>query len=143
MCPSHFRTTASVLFIYWTPDNYSSRCYNLERPGFVQTDHTWSFGVPLWSNYSTPTSRRGFGMEWQLVGGNWWLYTSPSGQPGTYTPVGYYPSSIYNGAWAICQHTRSLSSSEERLLGWSGITGRRWAVVWWGQRETPSPQTKR
>lgn len=95
--PARFATTDSVLFIFWTPDNYNTGCYNLDCPGFVQTSNHWYFGGPLWSEYSIPSSRWAFGMQWQWYEGDWWLHMSPSGDPGTFESVGYYPSSIFDG----------------------------------------------
>jgi hypothetical protein len=89
--PRHYNTGNAVLFIYWTADNYQSTgCYNLECAGFVQTNPNWYLGAG-WSAYSTQGGTQyGFGMQWQLSNGNWWLYLE--GQA-----VGYYPTSIYQG----------------------------------------------
>ena len=80
----------SVLFIFFTPNNYSSGCYNLECSGFVQTSSAATLGGSF-STYSTSGGGQyGFGLQFKLYQGNWWLYYQG-------TAVGYYPGSVYNG----------------------------------------------
>ena len=95
--PEHFHTTASVLFVHWTPDDYVTGCFNLECPGFVQVYNTWVLGTELWTSYSTEIAQWAFGMQWQLYDGHWWLYMSASAEAGTFEAVGYYPASIFPG----------------------------------------------
>jgi hypothetical protein len=78
----------SVLFIFFTPNNYASGCYNLDCTGFVQTSSAFTLGG-AWSNYSTyGGAQYGFSEQWQYFQGNWWLYIQG-------TAIGYYPGSIY------------------------------------------------
>jgi hypothetical protein len=108
--PDHFQTTNAVLFIHWTADYYASTgCYNLECPGFVQVNHNWWLGGPFF-HYSTPASWWGFSMEWKLFNGNWWLYLRGSGA--VYDPVGYYPTSIYNGG-QMSRHAEGMNYGGE------------------------------
>lgn len=83
----------SVLFIYWTADDYQSTgCYNLLCGAFVETNHTWSFGAPF-SVYSTyGGTQYSIKMSWSFFEGNWWLFLPISG---TLQPIGYYRGSIY------------------------------------------------
>jgi hypothetical protein len=78
----------SVLFIFFTPNNYASGCYNLDCTGFVQTSSAYTLGG-AWSNYSTYGGTQwGFSEQWQYYLGNWWLFIQG-------TAIGYYPGSIY------------------------------------------------
>lgn len=42
-------------------------------------------------------------MQWKLYKSNWWLFLKG---PGAYEPVGYYPTSIYNGGQLATNATR-------------------------------------
>jgi len=80
----------SALFIFFTPDNYASGCYNLECKGFVQTNNSYTLGAK-WNNYSVLGGAQwGFSEQWKYYQGNWWLYIQG-------TAIGYYPGSIYKG----------------------------------------------
>ena len=82
----------AVLFIYFTPDDYSTGCYNLDCTGFIQTDPTWTLGAG-WSHYSSIGGTQYiFTMQWQYYQGNWWLLLKGGGG---WTDVGYYPGSVY------------------------------------------------
>lgn len=90
--PGFYNTNDPVLFIYFTPDNYKSGCYNLTCSGFVQVDNSWVLGGTL-----TPVSTDGgtqyiIRMQWQLFQGNWWLFVQGSG---SYIAVGYYPGTLF------------------------------------------------
>jgi hypothetical protein len=65
----------SVLFIYFTPDNYGKKdptkptlgCYNLDCKAFVQTNKNWALGGAF-SNYSTYGGQQyEFQEQWKLV----------------------------------------------------------------------------
>jgi len=89
--PNTWGSENSVLFIYWTADDYNNTgCYNLDCGAFTQTNNNWYFG----SGFNNYSSRGGsqyyFSAEYFLSGGNWWL--ALGGQW-----VGYYPASIYGG----------------------------------------------
>jgi len=87
--PAKFGNLA-VLFIFFTPNNYSSGCYNLDCSGFVQTSSAVTLGGTF-TNYSTDGGTQwGFALQYQWYQGNWWLYYQGSA-------VGYYPGSVYNG----------------------------------------------
>jgi Neprosin len=83
----------SVLFIYYTTNNYSpgSGCYNTKDcPGFTQTNSSVYLGKGF-IGYSTPGGDQWeFTLTYHLYNGKWWLaYGS--------TWFGYYDTSIYNG----------------------------------------------
>jgi Neprosin len=97
--PQKYHSVNSVLFIYWTADGYKhTGCYNLDCAAFVQTNSNWALGASF-SNYSTPGGTQyEVELQWQLSGGNWWLYLG--GSAGL-EAVGYYPASLYrNGQLA-------------------------------------------
>jgi hypothetical protein len=88
--PGKFGTNNSVLFIFWTPNNYASGCYDLDCSGFVQTSSAATLGAGF-SSYSTSGgSQWGFGLQYEWYQGNWWLFYSG-------TALGYYPGGIYSG----------------------------------------------
>jgi hypothetical protein len=88
--PGKFGTNNSVLFIFWTPNDYASGCYDLDCSGFVQTSSAATLGAGF-NNYSTSGGTQwGFGLQYEYYQGNWWLFFSG-------TALGYYPGSIYNG----------------------------------------------
>lgn len=111
----------SVLFIYWTPNNYATGCYNLDCSGFVQTSSVATLGAGF-SNYSTDGGTQyGFGLQYQWYQGNWWLYFQNSA-------LGYYPGGIYNGG--------PLSSGNANLVEYGGETytaGSTWPQMGSGQ----------
>jgi hypothetical protein len=89
--PSKYGTQNSVLFIYWTADNYSKTgCYNHDCAAFVQVDGAGILG----SSFDAYSTRGGDQVEvsaqFYLYQGNWWL-----GVNGIW--IGYYPGSIYKG----------------------------------------------
>ena len=93
--PQKYNTTNSVLFIYWTSDGYNKvGCYNLDCPGFVQTNKNIYLGRGF-SAYSTVggaqyvVNLRAFHYQ-----GNWWLYL---GGGAAANAIGYYPNSVYHG----------------------------------------------
>jgi len=89
----------SVLFIFWSTQNYANGCYNLECAGFVQTDNTWELGGEF-PGYSVVNGvQRWFTMEWYLVPNsqgqrNWWLLLKRDDQP-VMRWIGYYPESVF------------------------------------------------
>jgi hypothetical protein len=90
--PGFYGTNEPVLFIFFTPDNYSTGCYNLTCSGFVQVDNSWVLGGTL-----APVSTDGgtqyiIRMQWQFYQGNWWLFVQGSGN---YIAVGYYPGTLF------------------------------------------------
>lgn len=96
--PAQFNNVdRSILFVFYTPDGYTTHCYNLECKGygFVQTDSTWTLGGPF-PNYSTlGGAQYEFQMVWEHTQGNWWLYLQRGGE--TLNPIGYYPDTVFNG----------------------------------------------
>jgi hypothetical protein len=80
----------SVLFIYFTPDGYTTGCYNIECAGFVQTTKAVALGAPF-ANYSSyGGTQYGFDLQWKYYNGNWWMFFGNNA-------VGYYPGSAFKG----------------------------------------------
>jgi len=102
--PAKYGTSNSVLFIYWTADNYNKTgCYNLDCPAFVQTNSNWYLGG-TWTNSSSLGGQQWeFQMQWQFTGGNWWLFLQGNG---SFEAVGYYPGSVYRGGQLTRYATR-------------------------------------
>jgi hypothetical protein len=92
--PQHF-SKRPVLFIFWTPDDYSTGCYNLECKGFVQINNNWTLGAPFTQFSVAGGTQRGFDLQWKLFQNNWWLYLRNTNA--SYDTIGYYPTSLYNG----------------------------------------------
>jgi hypothetical protein len=87
--PEKYRTFNPVFFIYWTADNYTKTgCYNMDCPGYVQTDKAISPGG-MYTQYG----RDGKAVDTVTVGfylykDAWWLSYGSSW-------IGYYPASLY------------------------------------------------
>jgi hypothetical protein len=80
----------AVLFIYFTPDNYLSGCYNLGC-GFVQTNHSVMLGMGF-PAYSRPgiAPQILLPVAYNFSHGEWVLSVNGA-------QIGYYPVSVYNG----------------------------------------------
>jgi hypothetical protein len=78
----------SVLFTYWTSDNYQDGCYDLDCGAFVQTNSSIPLGASFTAYSSIGGPQYGFSMQWQYYQGNWWMFYQG-------TAVGYYPGGIY------------------------------------------------
>jgi hypothetical protein len=118
--PSMYGSQNSVLFIYWTADDYNKTgCYNLTCPGFVQTNNSWTLGASF-PNYSVLGGKQyEVGAEYYFHGGDWWLAVG-----GTW--IGYFPGSIYQGG----QLTREAQVIE---FGGEGVGSTVWPPEGSGQ----------
>jgi hypothetical protein len=117
--PGKYDTKNPALFIFFTPDNYTSGCYNLDCTGFVQVNNAWVLGGSL-----TPTSTDGgtqyiIRMQWQLYKGNWWLFVQGKGN---YVAVGYYPGSLFGGG-QMAKHAQFVKYGGETASDSSGSAG--------------------
>ncbi len=87
----HTDTGQSVLFIYYTNNNYAkgSGCYDMQCPGWCQKGTVY-LGKGF-EGYSTIGGDQWeFSLTWNLYQGNWWMAYGQNW-------VGYYPGSIYKG----------------------------------------------
>jgi hypothetical protein len=117
--PAKYGHALPVLFIYYTPDNYATGAYNLDAPGFVQTNNAWTIGGAL-----SPVSTQGgqqmeIDVTFYLNGGNWWLYLG--GLTAAHA-VGYYPTSLFGTG-------QMATGASEVLFGGETVTS---AVSWPG-----------
>lgn len=108
--PAKYGHDQPVLFVYWTADNYQhTGAYNLDGPGFVQTNPAWPIGGAL-----SPASSDG-GRQYEvevavyLHEGNWWLYL---GGLAASNAVGYWPTSIYGGGAMASNAAQALFGGE-------------------------------
>lgn len=118
--PGMYNTNDPVLFIYRTPDNYTSGCYNLTCSGFVQVDNSWVLGgtiTPVSTDGTTP--QKIIRMQWQLYQGNWWLFVQGSGN---YIAVGYYPGSLF-GSGQMSKNAEVVKYGGETDSDGSGNAG--------------------
>jgi len=124
--PDTWGTEDSVLFIYWTADDYNQTgCYNLDCSGFVQTNGDWNFGGTF-TNYSTiGGAQYYFEAEYWLTGGNWWLALGGEW-------VGYYPASIYGGG-QMSHHSKTIQYGGETAgqTEWPPMGSGEWAKKGW------------
>ncbi len=113
-------TSDPELFIYYTPDNYSSGCYNLDCAAFVQVNNSWVLGGRLAPQSSIDGTQYIIRMQWQLFEGNWWLFLQGTG---AYVPVGYYPVSLF-GEGQMAQHAERITYGGETVGNASDVAGR-------------------
>lgn len=121
----------SVLFIFYTPDNYASGCYNLDCSGFVQTNSNWALGG-AWSAYSTyGGTQYGFQQQWKYFNGNWWLLLKGAGN---LEAVGYYPGTLYGSGPMRNSASESLFGGETCCASpWPQMGSGKWPSAGFGQ----------
>ncbi len=93
--PQKYNTTSSVLFIYWTSDGYNKvGCYNLDCPGFVQTNGNVYLGRGFSAYSSDGGPQYAVNLRAFHYQGNWWVYYGGGAAANAF---GYYPDSVYHG----------------------------------------------
>jgi neprosin-like protein/neprosin activation peptide len=104
----------SRLFIYYTPDAYTTGCYNLTCSAFVQTNTSFVLGGSLGGPSVKGGTQYEQKLEWFKDGaaGNWWL------RIGT-TWVGYYPRSLFD-ANGLIDRASNIDFGGEIIDGRSG-----------------------
>ena len=118
--PDKYGHSQPVLFIYWTPDNYGpGGGYNLDKPGFVQTNNAWTIGGALSPVGDDGGQQYEIEVSFYLSGGNWWLYL---GGVETQHAVGYYPASVFNSG-AMVNHATQALYGGETVCGATGPWG--------------------
>lgn len=131
--PEKYGHAHPVLFIYWTADNYQTTgAYNLDQPGFVQTNNAWTIAGAL----SPVSTKGGQQMELEvttyLFQNNWWIYlggTAPA------NALGYYPTSLYAGGQMATSAEEILFGGETvtRAVSWPGMGSGEFAAAGWQQ----------
>lgn len=113
--PRKYGTSLPCLFIFYTPDDYSSGCYNLDCSAFVQTNSSWGLGMALPSNAISQMngSQYAFQMVWEFFGGNWWLGLNWYGQNLTW--IGYYPKSVFKSG-QLSHHAEKMDFGGETVV---------------------------
>ncbi|XP_038721958.1 uncharacterized protein LOC120014108 [Tripterygium wilfordii] len=90
--PDQNKDDKTRLFIFWTSDGYESTgCYNLQCPGFIQTNKNVSLGAfitPV-STYEGSQYTITIHVWKDLKDGNWWL------SYGDGKVLGYWPASLF------------------------------------------------
>ncbi len=131
--PAKYGHAHPVLFIYWTADNYKTTgAYNLDQPGFVQTNTAWTIAGAL----SPVSVRGGQQMEIQvttyLYQGNWWIYL---GGVTAAHALGYYPTSLYSGGQMATSAQEILFGGETvtKQVSWPGMGSGEFASGGWQQ----------
>jgi hypothetical protein len=132
--PAKYGHAQPVLFIFWTADNYKTTgAYNLDKPGFVQTNNAWTIGGAL----SPVSTKGGQQMEIEvttyLFEGNWWIYV---GGGSASDALGYYPTSLYNGGQMASKALNVLFGGETVCKGsgtWPDMGSGEFASAGWQQ----------
>jgi len=129
--PNKYGTNSPALFVYYTPDNYASGAYNLDKAGFIQVNNSWVLGGAL-APVSTDGGTQYFiRIQWQLYEGNWWLFVQGAGD---YIAVGYYPGSVFksgqmarNAQWIkYGGETASNNSGDAGQMGSGSFADQGW-----------------
>jgi hypothetical protein len=111
--PSRWHTAESVLFIYYTTNNYApgSGCYNLDCAGFVQVANNVALGGGFTRYSTTGGAQWGFDVQYQRdpANGNWWLFIGPS----PWIAVGYYPHALFGAGQLARNGTRVVFGGED------------------------------
>jgi hypothetical protein len=118
----------SVLFIYSTPNNYTSGCYNLMCAGFVQTSAAVALGGPFTNYSSYGGTQWGFALQWKYFAGNWWMFYQGSA-------VGYYPGKVFNRGPMATNASATLYGGETYTAGnnWPQMGSGKFASAGWSQ----------
>ncbi len=116
--PALFGDEKPHLFIFSTPDNYATGCWNGSCGDFVQVADKGILGASLTSS-TLGGAQYDISAEYYLYSGNWWL-----SYQGTW--IGYYPGSMYRGG----QNTKYAQSIQ---FGTESVGSTLWAPEGSGQ----------
>jgi hypothetical protein len=128
--PDKYGHSQPVLFIYWTPDNYSTGNYNLDASAFVQTNPNWAIGGSLDLVSTDGGQQYDLEVSFVLVNGNWWLYIGGTTDSDA---VGYYPATLYNGG-QMATSAQEISYGGETVchaIGWGAMGSGLFANAGW------------
>lgn len=88
--PGMFGDEKTHFFIFSTPNDYSSGCWNNSCGDFVQVADSGLLGAYFTTISATGGTQYEISAEYYFYQGNWWLE-----EQGTW--IGYYPGSMYSG----------------------------------------------
>src|SRR5262249_38085203 len=126
--PNYWHTTKSVLFIYWTADNYSKTgCYNLVCSGFVQKNNQVTFGAAFTTVSTVGGTQYDFTARYYFYQGNWWLAINGAW-------IGYFPGSLYRGG-QMSQYAQKVEYGSESAGStvWPAEGSGQWATAGYGK----------
>ncbi|HEX6099310.1 MAG TPA: neprosin family prolyl endopeptidase [Thermoanaerobaculia bacterium] len=114
-------TDSPVLFEFWTPDGYASGCYDLECPGFVQTNKNWTLGGAVGPISQPGGDQSVLRVTWwrDSLDGAWWLYLGHT----TLQAVGYISQSYYGTGQMSKNATEVEFGGETTTLATAGQMG--------------------
>lgn len=88
---SRYGDTQPHFFVCYTPDNYSTGCYDLTCSAFIQTNSSITIGMTLASSISGGLQQEGTVAYWRdPATGHWWLVVQGN------ILVGYYPTTLFD-----------------------------------------------
>jgi len=119
MYPAMFGDEKPHFFIFSTPDDYATGCWNNSCGDFVQVADSGLLGAALGPVSTLGGKQYEFSAEYELYKGNWWLRFQ-----GTW--VGYYPGAMYHGG----QNTKFAQAIE---FGTEGVGTTVWPPEGSGQ----------
>lgn len=125
--PSKYGTQNSVLFIYWTADNYAKTgCYNMDCGAFVQVDNSVTIGGSFGAYSTVGGDQQEVTAQFYLYNGDWWLSID-----GTW--VGYYKGSNYKGG-QLTKYAQSIKFGTESVgtTVYPGEGSGYWSNTGWG-----------
>lgn len=108
--PSHFKTNKAVLFVYWTPDGYTTCNYNKEKNNtFYQTNNNVLLGGAFPATSTLGGSQAEMRFTWHFVQNCWWLFLNK-------IEIGCYPRSLFGNG--------PLSRVADRFLVGGEVAGK-------------------
>lgn len=130
--PGKYGHSQPVLFVYWTADDYNhTGAYNLDGPGFVQTNPAWTIGGALSPVSADASQQYEIEVAVYLYQNNWWLYLGGLAAANT---VGYFPTSIYSGG-AMASNATTMQYGGETVCDatgpWPGMGSGQAASAGW------------
>jgi hypothetical protein len=125
--PAMFGDEKPHFFIYSTPDDYLSGCWNNSCGDFVQVADSGILGASFTTISSFGGTQYDFSAEYRLYQGNWWL-----AYQGTW--IGYYPGALY-GSGQNTRYAQAISFGTESVgsVVWPPEGSGKWAAAGYGQ----------
>jgi hypothetical protein len=131
--PAKYGHAQPVLFIFWTADNYATTgAYNLDAPGFVQTNNAITIGGALSPVSVVGGAQHEIDLAAYLFDGRWWLYLGGLAPANAF---GYYPVSLFSGGQMATRATEVKFGGETvcSSVSWPGMGSGNFANTGWQQ----------